>query len=151
MDGLKRVDSVVVLATTNRVDAVDTAFRRPGRFDRELFIGAPDAAGRREILSIHTREMPLSDAAFKHLGEVARRTHGFLGADLMELCREAGLNAMRRHMVSLADHRGAFQISASAISVTDADFEAALGRIKPSSLRDSFLAASDVSWSQIGG
>jgi transitional endoplasmic reticulum ATPase len=151
MDGLKRVDSVVVLATTNRVDAVDTAFRRPGRFDRELFIGAPDAAGRREILSIHTREMPLSDAAFKHLGEVARRTHGFLGADLMELCREAGLNAMRRHMVSLADHRGAFQISASAISVTDTDFEAALGRIKPSSLRDSFLAASDVSWSQIGG
>ncbi len=151
MDGLKRVDSVVVLATTNRVDAVDTAFRRPGRFDRELFIGAPDAAGRREILSIHTREMPLSDTALTHLGEVARRTHGFLGADLMELCREAGLSAMRRHMVSLSDHLGAFQISASELRVSDADFDAALGRVKPSSLRDSFMAASDVSWSQIGG
>lgn len=151
MDGLKRVDSVVVLATTNRVDAVDTAFRRPGRFDRELFIGAPDAAGRREILSIHTREMPLSDSALNHLEEVARRTHGFLGADLMELCREAGLSAMRRHMVSLADHRSAFQISTSDLRVTDSDFDAALGRVKPSSLRDSFMAASDVSWSQIGG
>jgi len=151
MDGLKRVDSVVVLATTNRVDAVDTAFRRPGRFDRELFIGAPDAAGRREILSIHTREMPLSDSALTHLEEVARRTHGFLGADLMELCREAGLSAMRRHMVSLADHRSAFQISTSDLRVTDTDFDAALGRVKPSSLRDSFMAASDVSWSQIGG
>ena len=151
MDGLKRVDSVVVLATTNRVDAVDTAFRRPGRFDRELFIGAPDAAGRREILTIHTREMPLSDVALIHLEEVARRTHGFLGADLMELCREAGLSAMRRHMVSLNDHRSAFQISASELRVTDKDFDAALGRIKPSSLRDSFMAASDVSWSQIGG
>ncbi|MDP2358147.1 MAG: AAA family ATPase [Beijerinckiaceae bacterium] len=151
MDGLKRVDSVVVLATTNRVDSVDTAFRRPGRFDRELFIGAPDAAGRREILTIHTREMPLSDVALTHLEEVARRTHGFLGADLMELCREAGLGAMRRHMVSLSDHRSAFQISASELRVTEKDFDAALGRIKPSSLRDSFMAASDVSWSQIGG
>lgn len=151
MDGLKRVDSVMVLATTNRIDAVDTAFRRPGRFDRELFIGAPDAAGRRDILTIHTREMPLSDAALKHLPEIARRTHGFLGADLMELCREAGLSAMRRHMVSLTDTRSAFQISIGDLRVTDQDFDAALGRVKPSSLRDSFMAASDVSWSHIGG
>ena len=151
MDGLKRVDSVVVLATTNRVDAVDQAFRRPGRFDRELFIGPPDAPGRREILSIHTREMPLSDVALKHLGEVARRTHGFLGADLMELCREAGLNAMRRHMVSLDDHRSAFKFSAAELRVAETDFDAALRLVKPSSLRDSFMAASDVSFSQIGG
>jgi len=151
MDGLKRVDSVVVLATTNRVDAVDQAFRRPGRFDRELFIGPPDAPGRREILSIHTREMPLSDAALKHLGEVARRTHGFLGADLMELCREAGLSAMRRHMVSLDDHHSAFKISASDLRVVEADFDSALTKVKPSSLRDSFMAASDVSFAQIGG
>ena len=151
MDGLKRVDSVMVLATTNRIDAVDTAFRRPGRFDRELFIGAPDAAGRRDILTIHTREMPLSDAALRHLPEIARRTHGFLGADLMELCREAGLQAMRRHMVSLSDRSSAFQISVGDLRVTDHDFDAALGRVKPSSLRDSFMAASDVSWAQIGG
>ena len=151
MDGLKRVDSVVVLATTNRVDAVDQAFRRPGRFDRELFIGPPDATGRREILSIHTREMPLSDTALKYLGEIARRTHGFLGADLMELCREAGLSAMRRHMVSLEDHHSAFRISASELRVTDADFDAALKIVKPSSLRDSFMSASDVSFAEIGG
>ena len=90
MDGLKRVDAVIVIGTTNRIDAVDPAFRRPGRFDREIFIGPPDVAGRREILEIHTREMPLSDDAQDFLDEVARRTHGFLGADLMELCRDAG-------------------------------------------------------------
>jgi transitional endoplasmic reticulum ATPase len=151
MDGLKRVDSVVVLATTNRVDAVDPAFRRPGRFDRELFIGPPNAAGRREILSIHTREMPLSDAALPHLDVIARKAHGFLGADLMELCREAGLSAMRRNMVSLADHRSAFQISAKELRVTEADFDSALTRVRPSALRDSFLATADVNWAQIGG
>jgi ATPases of the AAA+ class len=71
MDGLKRVDSVIVIATTNRVDAVDVAFRRPGRFDREIFIGPPDVAGRREILEVHSREMPLSDGAQKFLDEIA--------------------------------------------------------------------------------
>src|SRR5262247_4571890 len=88
MDGLTRVDSVIVIGTTNRVDAVDPAFRRPGRFDREIFIGPPDAPGRREILEIQTREMPLTDDAQTALDDVARRTHGFLGADLMELCRD---------------------------------------------------------------
>ena len=111
MDGLKRVDSVIVIGTTNRIDAVDPAFRRPGRFDREIFIGPPDVAGRREILEIHTREMPLSDDAQKHLDEIAKRTHGFLGADLMELCRDAGLSraAPQRRAIS-QDHRAAFRI-----------------------------------------
>ena len=72
MDGLKRVDAVIVIGTTNRIDAVDPAFRRPGRFDREIFIGPPDVAGRREVLEIHTREMPLSDDAQDHLDEIAR-------------------------------------------------------------------------------
>ncbi len=72
MDGLKRVDAVIVIGTTNRIDAVDPAFRRPGRFDREIFIGPPDVAGRREILEIHTREMPLSDDAQAFLDEIAR-------------------------------------------------------------------------------
>ena len=102
MDGLKRVDAVIVIGTTNRIDAVDPAFRRPGRFDREIFIGPPDAAGRREILEIHTREMPLSDDAQAFLDEVAKRTHGFLGADLMELCRDAGLSRLRRSAGNLA-------------------------------------------------
>ena len=110
MDGLKRVDAVIVIGTTNRIDAVDPAFRRPGRFDREIFIGPPDAPGRREILEIHTREMPLSDDAQAFLGEVAKRTHGFLGADLMELCRDAGLSRLRRSAGNLSDHRAAFRI-----------------------------------------
>ncbi len=110
MDGLKRVDSVIVIGTTNRIDAIDPAFRRPGRFDREIFIGPPDVPGRREILEIHSREMPLSDDAQAFLDEVARRTHGFLGADLMELCRDAGLSRLRRSAGNLQDHRAAFRI-----------------------------------------
>src|ERR1700693_6144932 len=96
MDGLKRVDAVIVIGTTNRIDAVDPAFRRPRRFDREIFTGPPDVPGRREILEIHTREMPLSDDAQAFLDQVAKRTHGFLGADLMELCRDAGLRRLGR-------------------------------------------------------
>jgi transitional endoplasmic reticulum ATPase len=151
MDGLKRVDSVIVVATTNRIDAVDNAFRRPGRFDREIFIGPPDAAGRREILEVHTREMPLSDGAQKFLDEIARRTHGFLGADLMELCRDAGLSAMRRSAGNLSDHRAAFRIPLQDLRVEQEDFEMALSQIRPSALRETLITVPDVSWSDIGG
>lgn len=151
MDGLKRVDSVVVLATTNRVDAVDPAFRRPGRFDREIFIGPPDAAGRREVLGIHTREMPLSDAATRHLDDIARKAHGFLGADLMELCREAGLNAMRRNAVTLADHKAAFKLPVSEMRVEVEDLDAALTRVRPSALRETLISIPDVTWADVGG
>jgi transitional endoplasmic reticulum ATPase len=151
MDGLKRVDSVVVIATTNRVDSVDPAFRRPGRFDREIFIGPPDAAGRREVLGVHTREMPLSDGAMSCLDDVAKRAHGFLGADLMELCREAGLNAMRRHTLALSDHRAAFQLPAEEIMVEADDFAAALSRVRPSALRETLISIPDVGWADVGG
>jgi transitional endoplasmic reticulum ATPase len=151
MDGLKRVDSVIVVATTNRVDAVDAAFRRPGRFDREIFIGPPDVAGRREILEVHTREMPLSDGAQKFLDEIAKRTHGFLGADLMELCRDAGLSAMRRSAGNLADHRAAFRIPLQDLRVEQEDFETALSQIRPSALRETLISVPNVSWSDIGG
>ena len=151
MDGLKRVDSVIVVATTNRIDAVDAAFRRPGRFDREIFIGPPDVAGRREILEVHTREMPLSDAAQKFLDEIAKRTHGFLGADLMELCRDAGLSAMRRSAGNLADHRAAFRIPLQDLRVEQEDFEMALSQIRPSALRETLISVPNVSWSDIGG
>src|SRR3954466_1394918 len=151
MDGLKRVDSVIVVATTNRVDAVDAAFRRPGRFDREIFIGPPDAVGRREILEIHTREMPLSDDAQAFLDEIARRTHGFLGADLMELCRDAGLSRLRRSAGNLADHRAAFRIPLQDLRVEREDFEIALSQIRPSALRETLISIPDVSWSDIGG
>ncbi len=151
MDGLKRVDSVIVIATTNRVDAVDPAFRRPGRFDREIFIGPPDVAGRREILEVHTREMPLSDGAQKFLDEIAKRTHGFLGADMMELCRDAGLSAMRRSAGNLADHRAAFRIPLQDLRVEQEDFETALSQIRPSALRETLISVPNVSWSDVGG
>ncbi len=151
MDGLKRVDSVIVIGTTNRIDAVDPAFRRPGRFDREIFIGPPDVAGRREILEIHTREMPLSDDAQAYLDEIARRTHGFLGADLMELCRDAGLSRLRRSAGNLQDHRAAFRIPLENLRVEREDFELALAQIRPSALRETLISVPDVSWSDIGG
>jgi transitional endoplasmic reticulum ATPase len=151
MDGLKRVDAVIVIGTTNRIDSVDPAFRRPGRFDREIFIGPPDVAGRREILEIHTREMPLSDDAQDYLDEIARRTHGFLGADLMELCRDAGLSRLRRSAGNLADHRAAFRIPLENLRVEREDFELALSQIRPSALRETLISIPDVSWGDIGG
>jgi transitional endoplasmic reticulum ATPase len=151
MDGLKRVDAVIVIGTTNRIDAVDPAFRRPGRFDREIFIGPPDAAGRREILEIHTREMPLADDAQNFLGEIARRTHGFLGADLMELCRDAGLSRLRRSAGNLADHRAAFRIPLEDLRVERVDFELALSQTRPSALRETLISIPDISWADIGG
>ncbi len=151
MDGLKRVDAVIVIGTTNRIDAVDPAFRRPGRFDREIFVGPPDVAGRREILEIHSREMPLTDEAQGFLDEIARRTHGFLGADLMELCRDAGLNRLRRSAGNLADPRAAFRIPLEDLRVEREDFELALSQTRPSALRETLITIPDVSWSDIGG
>ena len=151
MDGLKRVDSVIVIGTTNRLDSVDLAFRRPGRFDREIFIGPPDVAGRREILEIHTREMPLSDNAQACLDDIARHTHGFVGADLMELCRDAGLTTLRRSAANLQDHRAAFRIPLENLRVEREDFETALSQVRPSALRETLLSVPDVSWKDIGG
>ncbi|HWG06218.1 MAG TPA: AAA family ATPase, partial [Beijerinckiaceae bacterium] len=151
MDGLKRVDSVIVVGTTNRIDAVDPAFRRPGRFDREIFIGPPDVAGRREILEIHSREMPLSDEAQAFMDEVAKRTHGFLGADLMELCRDAGLSTLRRSAGNLQDPRAAFRIPVEDLQVEREDFEQALSQTRPSALRETLISIPDVGWDDIGG
>ncbi len=151
MDGLKRVDAVIVIGTTNRIDAVDPAFRRPGRFDREIFVGPPDAGGRREILEIHTREMPLSDDAQACLDNIARRTHGFLGADLMELCRDAGLSRLRRSAGNLQDHRAAFRIPLQDMRVEREDFELALSQTRPSALRETLISIPDVLWQDIGG
>ncbi|RYE02253.1 MAG: AAA family ATPase, partial [Sphingomonadales bacterium] len=104
MDGLEARANIVVIAATNRPDAIDEALRRPGRFDREIVIGVPDERGRREILGIHTRGMPLGDRV--DLGELARTTYGFVGADLAALTREAAIEAVRRLMprLNLEDH-----------------------------------------------
>jgi len=151
LDGLMKVDGLVVIGTTNRVDAIDVALRRPGRFDREIFIGPPSAAGRHDILNIHTREMPLSEAAVRHLPKVAAVTHGFVGADLMELCREAGLNALRRSSSDLLDHLAAFRFTEEMLSVEARDFDEALGKVRPSAIREAFVTIPNVTWDEVGG
>jgi transitional endoplasmic reticulum ATPase len=151
MDGLLRVDSVIVIGTTNRIDSVDAAFRRPGRFDREIFIGPPDTQGRREILDIQTREMPLTEAALGYLDEVAQQTHGFVGADLMELCREAGLSALRRSTLALDHARAAFRTEIPNLRVDREDFEAATAQVRPSAMRETLISVPDVSWRDVGG
>ena len=151
LDGIQRVDGVIVIGTTNRVDAIDLAFRRPGRFDREIYVGPPDSAGRYEILKVHTREMPLSGDTIDYLIELAKITHGFVGADIMELCREAGLNALRRSNYMYSDSLSAFQIKPENIEVLKEDFLKALGSIKPSAIREVLISASDVTWDDIGG
>ncbi|HWD23458.1 MAG TPA: AAA family ATPase [Burkholderiales bacterium] len=151
LDGLMKVDGLVVIGTTNRVDAIDVAMRRPGRFDREIFLGPPDAAGRLDILKIHTREMPLAEAALEHLPKVAEVTHGFVGADLMELCREAGLNSLRRSSSALLDHLSAFRLREDMLEVEPRDFDDALAKVRPSAIREAFVTIPDVSWSDVGG
>ena len=151
MDGLQRVDGVMVIGTTNRVDSIDVAFRRPGRFDRELLIGPPDKAGRLQILQVHTREMPLSDEAIDYLDTVAGATHGCVGADLMELCREAGLNALRRSLKGRTDGFRSVEIMPQQLVVEKQDFELALPKAKPSALRETIVTIPDISWDDIGG
>ncbi len=151
LDGIMQVDGVVAVATTNRVDSIEPALRRPGRFDREIYIAPPDAAGRLEILQIHTREMPLTDDALDVLPSIAARTHGFVGADLVELCREASLSALRLHVPHLGDHLRTLDIDLTGIRVTRQDFEDALGRVRPSALREALVTIPNVRWSDVGG
>ncbi|MGH2405066.1 MAG: AAA family ATPase, partial [bacterium] len=151
LDGIMQVDGVVAIATTNRVDSIEPALRRPGRFDREIYIGPPDAGGRLEILYIHAREMPLADDAVDLLPAVAARTHGFVGADLVEVCREASLSALRRHVPHLGDHLRSLEIDPSGIQVTHQDFEDALARIRPSAIREALVSIPNVRWDDVGG
>ena len=151
MDGLTKVEGVISIGTTNRIDALDPAMRRPGRFDREVFIDSPTAEGRLEILRIHTRDMPLSYECTKYLPQVAETTHGFVGADIMELCREAGLNALRRSTSQLQNHLEAFNLRPDSIIVEADDFKNAVAAIRPSAIRESFIAIPDVKWDDIGG
>ena len=150
MDGLEARSNVVVIAATNRPDAIDEALRRPGRFDREIVIGVPDEKGRREILSIHTRGMPLGDKV--DLDELARTTHGFVGADLAALAREAAIEAVRRIMPKL--DLDAREIPADVLEelyVGREDFVEALKRVQPSAMREVMVQVPNVGWSDIGG
>ncbi|WP_313437551.1 CDC48 family AAA ATPase [Novosphingobium sp.] len=150
MDGIDSRAHVVVIAATNRPDAIDEALRRPGRFDREIVIGVPDEAGRREILGIHTRGMPLSERV--DLGELARTTHGFVGADLAALAREAAIEAVRRIMPKLdLEARTIPAEVLDHLQVYREDFVAALKRVQPSAMREVMVQVPNIGWADIGG
>ena len=150
MDGLEKRANLVVIAATNRPDAIDEALRRPGRFDREIVIGVPDERGRREILSIHTRGMPLETTV--DLNELARVTHGFVGADIAALTREAAIEAVRRIMPRLdLDERTIPPEVLEDLCVMRDDFLAALKRVQPSAMREVMVQVPNVRWDDIGG
>ncbi len=151
LDGLKKTSGVMIIGTTNRLDSVDPALRRPGRFDKEMFIGPPDATGRLEILQIHTRAMPISGEAQDFLPEVARKSHGFVGADLTEVCREAGLNALRRRTNQGTVRQTGEPIAIDGLVVEKKDFEQALNRTRPSAMREALVTIPDARWDDIGG
>ena len=150
MDGLEPRLNLVVIAATNRPDAIDEALRRPGRFDREIVIGVPDESGRREILGIHTRGMPLAEDV--DLAELARTTFGFVGADMAALTREAAIEAVRRIMPKLDLAEGTIPADVlEELRVTREDFNNALKRVQPSAMREVMVQAPKTRWSDIGG
>jgi len=149
MDGLKDRGRVVVIGATNRVDAVDEALRRGGRFDREIEIGVPDERGRREILDVHTREMPLSDDV--DLDRIAAQTHGFVGADLASLTTEAAMSSLRAEDERERSERSESASESEGQAVTAADLDAALAVVDPSAMREYVAETPDVSFDDVGG
>ncbi len=150
MDGLEPRTNLIVIAATNRPEAIDEALRRPGRFDREIIVGVPDERGRREILGIHTRGMPLAEGV--DLGELARMTYGFVGADLAALTREAAIETVRRFMPRLNLEEGTIPPDVlEELSVTREDFMAAIKRVQPSAMREVMVQAPNIGWADIGG
>ena len=150
MDGMQSRGKVVVIGATNRVDAIDPALRRPGRFDREIEIGVPDRASRLEILQIHTRGMPLEKTV--NLETLADKTHGFVGADLESLCKEAAIRSLRRILPEI--DLEAESIPAKVLSklvVEMKDLEQALRDVQPSALREVLVEVPNVKWTDIGG
>lgn len=150
LDGIEPRQNLVVIAATNRPEALDEALRRPGRLDREIVVGVPDEIGRREIIGIHTRGMPLAEDV--DLDELARRTYGFVGADLAALTREAALESVRRIMprINLNDEIIPTEVL-DALSVELRDFENALKRVQPSAMREVMVEAPTTRWDDIGG
>lgn len=149
MDGLSDRGQVMVIGATNRPNAIDPALRRPGRFDREIAIPVPDRIGRREILAIHSRRMPLSpNVSLDYLAEI---TNGFVGADLEAFCREGALAALRRTLPSLEYGEAPKKEDYDAIEVTAADFHEAFREITPSATREVHVEVPDVRWEDVGG
>jgi transitional endoplasmic reticulum ATPase len=150
MDGLETRGQVIVIAATNRVDSVDPALRRPGRFDREIEIGVPDEEGRKEILQIHTRGMPLSDDV--SLDHLADETHGFVGADIESLTKEAAMKALRRYLPEIdLDEEDIPPSLIDRMIVKRDDFGGALGEVEPSAMREVLVELPKITWDDVGG
>jgi transitional endoplasmic reticulum ATPase len=150
MDGLEARGKVIVIAATNRPNAIDPALRRPGRFDREIEIKVPDKRGRLEILQIHTRNMPLESDVNQE--KIASVSHGFVGADLEYLCKEAAMKCLRRLLpeLNLEDEKIPPETLEKLI-ISMSDFENALKEVMPSAMREVYLESPDVEWNDIGG
>jgi transitional endoplasmic reticulum ATPase len=141
---------VMVVGATNRPNAIDPALRRPGRFDREIEIGVPDRDGRREILLIHSRGMPL--ATDVNLDSIAEKTHGYVGADLQALCRESAMKALRRFLpdIDFADKIITPELL-DKLEVTHEDIQSAMKEIQPSAIREVFTEIPNIRWTDVGG
>jgi transitional endoplasmic reticulum ATPase len=150
MDGMKSRGNVVVIAATNRPDSIDPALRRPGRFDREIEIGIPDDEGRFDILSIHTRGMPIDEKV--DLKQISKTTHGFVGADLEILSKEAAMKSLRRILPEIDyDEEKISSEILEKIQITSDDFRDALKEVSPSALREVQVQIPNVSWDDVGG
>jgi len=153
MDGLQPRESVIILAATNRIDAIDPALRRPGRFDREIELRVPDERGRYEILKIHTRGTPLADDV--DLKKIANETHGYVGADLAALVREAAMHSLRRFIrENNIDIRSPDPISHEVLrklEIKMEDFREALKEVRPSALREVLIEIPNIRWDDVGG
>jgi transitional endoplasmic reticulum ATPase len=150
MDGLSSRGKVVVIGATNRVNAIDPALRRTGRFDREIELGVPDRDGRLEILQIHTRGMPL--AKYVDLEHLADITHGFVGSDLQALAKEAAMRSLRRVLPDIDMSQESIPSSVlNRITVTMQDFTDVLKEMEPSAMREVFVEVPNVGWKDVGG
>jgi transitional endoplasmic reticulum ATPase len=154
MDGLSGRGQVIVIGATNRDEAIDPALRRPGRFDREIEIGVPDRNGRKEVLQIHTRGMPIEGAEEERdhlLGELSDVTHGFVGADLAALAREAAMKALRRYLPDIDLEKPIPSETLEKMRVLPEDFKNALKEVEPSAMREVLVEIPKISWSDVGG
>jgi transitional endoplasmic reticulum ATPase len=150
MDGMGTRGNIIVIGATNRPSAIDPALRRPGRFDREIEIGVPDKKGRNEIVQIHTRNMPLAeDVDIKRLSDI---THGYTGADISALSREAAMKALRRYMpeINLEEERVPPEILDKMV-VKEDDFLSAYTEITPTAMREVYVEIPSVHWKEVGG
>ena len=150
MDGMESRGKVVVIAATNRPNALDPALRRPGRFDREIEIGVPDQKGRLEVLQIHTRGMPLAEDV--DLQKLAASSHGFVGADLQALAKEAAMRSLRRVLPSIDLEKKSIPAEIlNKIIVKMSDFQDALTEVEPSAMREVLVEIPNVRWTDVGG